>query len=98
MAALPPDTDSVEILRRIRRNRPSNQTIHFQYLQKFSANNNKMSNGRITSGYSFRRDFTPDPQKVSIHSKSIIEHKQTISKSKRKSRHITTHNDLPAEW
>jgi hypothetical protein len=31
---------------------------------------------------------------VSIHSKNIIQHKQTIWKS----RHVTTHNDLPAEW
>jgi hypothetical protein len=67
-------------LRRIRQNWPSNQTIHLNASKKkiFPANDNKISSGRITSGYSFRRDVAPDPHKVSIHSKNIIQHKQTI--------------------
>jgi hypothetical protein len=38
----------------------------------FSADNNNISNGRITSGQSFRRVFAPDPLTVSIHSNNFI--------------------------
>jgi hypothetical protein len=54
----------------------------------FSANDNKISSGRITSGYSFRQDVAPDPQKVSIHSKiSFNTNKQSES-------HVTSRHTM----